>query len=217
MNIINIVKTRYSTKKFDSTKKISKDNLEKIKDLLQFSPSSTNIQPWHFILATTEEGKKKIAKSAYGFYKFNEDKILDASAVVIFATKIEITEEYLQHLNNKESEDGRFAEEILKQNSFNARKYFIDKHKFDYKDIYHWSEKQTYLNLGNFLLGVGILKIDAVAMEGLDMKTIDDEFNLRKKGFTSSIVVALGYRSDDDFNAALPKSRLCKNEIIQEV
>lgn len=59
MNIINIVKTRYSTKKFDSTKKISKDNLEKIKDLLQFSPSSTNIQPWHFILATTEEGKKK--------------------------------------------------------------------------------------------------------------------------------------------------------------
>lgn len=59
MDLTNVLKKRYSTKKFDPTKKISSDNLEKIKDLLQLSPSSTNLQPWHFILATTEHGKKE--------------------------------------------------------------------------------------------------------------------------------------------------------------
>ena len=61
MNIQEVLNWRYSTKEFDSTKKISNENLQKVKDLLQMSPSSTNIQPWHFIIAETEEGKKRVA------------------------------------------------------------------------------------------------------------------------------------------------------------
>ena len=49
------------------------------------------------------------------------------------------------------------------------------------------------------------------------MKILDEEFNLREKGFTASFVVALGYHASDDFNAALPKSRLSKDEIIEEI
>lgn len=217
MDLTNVLKKRYSTKKFDPTKKISGDNLEKVKDLLQLSPSSTNLQPWHFILATTENGKKRIAKSTEGFYKFNEEKILDASAVVVFATKVDITDDFIKHANDKEDEDGRFSQEQLKKDNYNGRKIFANIHKYDYKDIFHWAEKQTYLNLGNFLLGLGVLGIDSIAMEGVNMKVLDEEFNLREKGFTASFVVALGYHASDDFNATLPKSRLSKEEIIEEI
>ncbi|MCA1023801.1 oxygen-insensitive NAD(P)H nitroreductase [Halobacillus litoralis] len=217
MEPIQALNQRYSTKEFDQEKKISAEDIEKIKGMLQLAPSSTNVQPWHFILATTEEGKKRVAKGAVGTFSFNEPKVLDASAVVVFATKTDITDEFLHHISEKEDQDGRFAEQKFKEMNHNVRKMFVDTHKFDLKDLYHWSEKQTYLNVGSFLLGVAELGIDAVPMEGMDMKALDEEFNLREKGFTSSVVVSLGYRKSTDFNAELPKSRLDQAEIIEEV
>ena len=217
MDIIEVLNKRYSAKEFDASKKISEENIEKIETLLQMSASSTNVQPWHFILATTKEGKERVAKSTEGIYIFNKNKIVDASAVVVFATKTEISDEYLNHVSDKEDADGRFAKEQFKKDNHAGRKMFVDMHKYDYKDLQQWCEKQVYLNVGNFLLGVATLGIDAVAMEGMDLKVLDKEFNLRDKGFTSAVVVGLGYHAENDFNANLPKSRLAKDEIIERV
>jgi nitroreductase/dihydropteridine reductase len=84
----------------------------------------------------------------------------------------------------------------------------VSMHKYDQKDVQHWMEKQTYLALGTLLLGAASLGLDATPMEGFDFKKLDEELGLRDKGFTSLVVVSLGYRSDSDFNAKLPKSRL---------
>lgn len=217
MDILNVLKERYSTKRFDNTKKLTEEQVEQIEDLLQFSPSSTNIQPWHFIVTNTEEGKKRVSKGTKGFFSFNESKVLDSSAIVIFASKVDLTEEYLLHVCDQEDKDGRFPQPELKEQNHGARSIFSYMHKFDYKDFQHWADKQVYLNLGNFLLGVAALGLDAVPMEGVDLKILDEEFGLREKGFTSSIVVAVGYHSEDDFNKKLPKSRLPKEEIIERV
>ncbi|WLR46613.1 oxygen-insensitive NAD(P)H nitroreductase [Halobacillus litoralis] len=217
MEPIKALNYRYSTKEFDQTRKLSEEDLQTIKKLLQLSPSSVNVQPWHFIVATTEEGKKRVASAAQGDFSFNEPKILDASAVVVFSTKTDISDDFLLHITDQEDQDGRFAEDQHKKGTHAARQMFVDLHKYDFKDLQHWSEKQVYLNLGSFLLGVAELGIDAVPMEGLDMKALDTEFNLREKGFTSCVVVSLGYRASTDFNAPLPKSRLNKAEIIEQV
>jgi nitroreductase len=79
MDIVSVALKRYSTKAFDPTKKLTAEQAEKLKTLLQFSPSSTNSQPWHFIVASTDEGKARVAKSAAGGFVFNERKMLDAS------------------------------------------------------------------------------------------------------------------------------------------
>lgn len=84
MDIVSVALKRYSTKAFDPSKKLTAEEADKIKTLLQYSPSSTNSQPWHFIVASTEEGKARVAKSAAGNYTFNERKMLDASHVVVF-------------------------------------------------------------------------------------------------------------------------------------
>jgi len=217
MDILKIAKNRYSTKEFDATKKLNEEQISKMEDLLQLAPSSTNIQPWHFIIATTEEGKKRIAKAVQGFYSFNESKVLDASAVVVFASKVDLTEEYLQHILDQEDADGRFPKPESKAKNHGVRSYFANTHKFDYKDFQYWVDKQVYLNLGNFLLGVSALGLDTVAMEGVALKVLDEEFGLRKKGFTASVVVSVGYHKESDFNKMLPKSRLLKTEIIEKV
>ena len=79
-------------------------------------------------------------------------------------------------------------------------------------------DKQVYLNAGQFLLGVAALGIDATPMEGIEASVIDDAFGLREKGYTTSLVVTLGYADPDkDYNAALPKSRLPYAQILTEV
>ncbi|MFI3208745.1 MAG: oxygen-insensitive NAD(P)H nitroreductase [Eubacteriales bacterium] len=217
MDILNALKTRYSTKEFDNTKNLTEEQISQLEELLQLSPSSTNIQPWHFVMATTEEGKKRIAKGASGFFSFNEAKVLDASAVIVFASQVDLTEKQLLNVLDKEEADGRFPQEEFKEQNHGARSIFANMHKYDYKDFQHWADKQVYLNLGNFLLGVATLGLDAIAMEGLDLKVLDEEFGLREKGFTSSVVVAVGYHKESDFNKDLPKSRLAKEEIIERI
>jgi len=214
MNITEILNRRYSTKEFDPAKKISAKDFEQVKALLQMSPSSTNIQPWHFVIADSEEGKKRIAKGAQGFFQFNEQKILDASHVVVFCVRTTAEDDYMQHLLKKEDQDGRYPDEEIKQMVYGARNLFSDMHRYDYKDQQHWLEKQVYLNIGNTLLGVATLGIDALPMEGIDFKKLDEEFKLRQKGFSAVAVVSLGYRSENDFNAKAPKSRLTQQEIF---
>lgn len=95
---------------------------------------------------------------------------------------------------------------------------FVNIHKQDYKDTQHWMDKQVYLNIGQFLLGVATLGIDATPMEGVEVSVLDEEFGLREKGHSSIVVVALGYSdSDKDFKSKLPKSRLPYETILTEV
>lgn len=217
MNITEILNRRYSTKEFDTTKTISDEDFEQVKALLRLSPSSTNLQPWHFIIANTKAGKERIAKGTQGFFQFNNSKVLDASHVIVFCSKIDADEEFLNRILEQEDKDGRFAQQSFKEQMRGGRKTFTDIHRYDLKDLQHWLEKQVYLNMGSLLLGVAALGIDAVPMEGVDVKTLDQEFGLREKGVTTLAVVALGYRKDTDFNATLPKSRLPEEEIITQL
>jgi len=95
-----------------------------------------------------------------------------------------------------------------------VRKMFLDIRRYEQKDEPHWLVEQVYLNMGALLLGAATLGIDAVPMEGADLKALDEEFDLRSKGYTAVAVIALGYRSEYDFNANLPKSRLSEASII---
>ncbi|WP_027420286.1 oxygen-insensitive NAD(P)H-dependent nitroreductase NfsB [Crocinitomix catalasitica] len=219
MNLKETLNWRYTAKEFDTTKKISDTDIEQVKALLRMSPSSTNIQPWHFIIAETKEGKERIAKGTQGFFHFNEPKVLNASHVVLFCSRITADEDYMQHVLEVEDKDGRFPNEDIKKGMYSGRNIFADIHKYDLKDLQHWMEKQVYLNIGGFLLGVASLGIDATPMEGIDVKALDEEFGLRAKGFTAVAAVSIGYRAESDFNSTdkTPKSRLPESEVFTNI
>lgn len=216
MNLKEILNRRYTTKEYDATKKISAADMAEIKNLLRMSPSSVNLQPWHFIVAETTEGKARIAKGTQGFFSFNEPKVTNASAVVLFCVKTDADDAYYQHIADTEDKDGRFPNEDIKNGFLGAVKAFAGIHKYDLKDQQHWMEKQVYLNIGSFLLGVATLGIDTTPMEGIDVKALDEEFGLREKGYTSLVAVSLGYHAESDFNSTekTPKSRLPESEIF---
>ncbi|MFC6205613.1 oxygen-insensitive NAD(P)H nitroreductase [Psychrobacter urativorans] len=205
---------RYSTKEFDANKKISAEDFESLKDILRLSPSSTNIQPWHFVIADDDAGKARIAKSTSGMFDFNAPKVTDASHVIVFCSRIDADEAFLRDVLDKEDADGRFAEPKFKEQMHEVRKMFLDIRRYENKDEPHWLVEQVYLNMGALLLGAATLGIDSVPMEGVDLKALDEEFDLRTKGYSALAVVSLGYRTENDFNALLPKSRLSEETII---
>ncbi len=218
MDLMEIItKKRYSTKHFDPEKSLSQEEISQLENLLRYSPSSTNIQPWHFIFAVSKEGKERICKGCQGFYSFNEHKVKEAGAVVVFASKVAVDEEYMHRLLEKEDEDGRYKDVKQKEETHGGRSVFANIHKFDRKDFHHWTEKQVYLNVGYFMLGVASIGLDSIAMEGFDFKALDQEFDLHAKGFTSCVVVAVGHHQDRDFNSKLTKSRLELSEIIEKI
>ncbi len=214
MNLTDIALTRYATKAFDPARKISDEALTQIKSLLRLSPSSVNSQPWHFIIAGSDAGKQRIAKGTQGPFQANEAKVLNASHVVLFCAKTEIDDDYLDHLLATEEADGRFPEPSVKEMTKGVRSVFVNLHRADLNDAPQWMEKQVYLNMGSLLLGVAALGIDAVPLEGIDIAALNEEFGLPEKGYTAVAAASLGYRSTDDFNAKLPKSRLPEDEIL---
>lgn len=208
MQLTALAKSRYTTKAYDATRKIPQETIETLLDQLRHSPSSVNSQPWHFIVASDEQGKARVAKGTEGGFVYNESKILNASHVIVLCTRTEMPEAHLKAVLAKEESDGRFANDEAKAGQDKSRRGYVNMHKFDQKDVQHWMEKQTYLALGTLLLGAASLGVDATPMEGFDFKKLDEELGLRDKGFTSLVIVSLGYRSEGDFNAKLPKSRL---------
>ncbi len=55
MNLIEGLKTRRSVRRFDISKKIPHEDIEKIIAAASFAPSAHNTQPWHFVVIEDKE------------------------------------------------------------------------------------------------------------------------------------------------------------------
>ena len=213
MDTLATAKTRYATKAYNAEKKIPHAQFEKLLEILRFSPSSVNIQPWHFLIAETDEAKQRIASALRGNYIYNAAKVLNSSHTLVFCTRTDISAEYLEQLLQQDELSGRFKDETAKQGQRDTRQSYVEFYRNELKNLPAWMENQTYLALGQLLFAAGLEGIDATPMEGFDRDLINQEFDLAEKGLKASVIVSLGYRSETDFNAKLPKSRL-SDEVV---
>lgn len=211
MDITTLAKRRYTTKVYDASKKISDEQFKQLQALLRSCPSSVNSQPWHFIVAKSDEAKARILPA---IAEFNRPRVKDASHVVIFCARTEFTEAHLQNLLKQEEKDGRFANEEGKQAQNNGRRYFVGLNNTSPEALLGWESKQIYIALSALMFGAASLGIDSTPIEGFDINIMNEILGLKEKGFTSVVIASLGYRSEQDFNAVLPKSRLPEDEIF---
>ena len=217
MDLLNVSKTRYTTKAYDSSKKIPQEQFERLLEILRLTPSSINIQPWHYFIADNTVAKERIAKALVGKYAYNAPKVLESSHTILFCTKADITEEHLSNLLNRDDLSGRFKDDAAKQAQNNARTGYVDYYRNEKGDIQRWAENQTFIALGQMLLAAGIENLDATPIGGFDEQIISEELGLLEKGLIPSVIMTLGYRSEQDFNAKLPKSRLTAEEIFTKL
>lgn len=198
MSFLEIAKSRYTTKKYDPTKKVSGDKIEQLKQILNLSPSSINSQPWKFTIVKSESVKSELASLSY----FNAQKIKDASHLVVFSVFDSIEAFENQSIHNAQEGNKAFYEGFVKP--------------LPEEDIKAWLKNQVYISLGFFLASCATMGIDATPMEGIDRVEYDKLLN--SDGIhKSTFAVAIGYRDNADTNqpSITPKTRVDQNKIIE--
>lgn len=207
---------RKTAKAFEPGTVLAPEQSVAVRELLRMSPSSTNAQPWHFMIATTEAGKRRVAQGASGKFAYNEPKIMNAAEVVVLCARTRLDETYLTRVLDQETQDGRLATAEARVNQHNVRTGYVQMHEAS-DSVLSWATRQVYIALGFLLLGAAEMGVDACPIEGFDATAVDAELGLAERGLRSVVLVALGRSSAADFNAALPKSRLPASAVISEL
>ena len=214
MKLSEVIATRHTVKAYAPGRTIPQDVIDELLAVLHKSPSSVNSQPWHFVVASTPEARARMARAASGNYSANASKIDHASHVIALAVRADMDEAHLSHLLEAEERDGRFQVDGAKAGQDKGRRFYVDLHRFAFRDVQQWMANQVYLALGSLLTGAAVLGVDATPMEGFDRTILDAELGLRERGYTSLVLVSLGYSGEQDFNASLPKSRLPREDVF---
>ncbi len=79
-----------------------------------------------FFIADHPEAKQRIAKALVGKYAYNAPEVLDASHIILFCTKADISELHLENLLNQDAASGRFKDETAKQGQKDSRTGYVD-------------------------------------------------------------------------------------------
>ncbi|MEP0674349.1 MAG: nitroreductase family protein [Nonlabens ulvanivorans] len=199
MSFINAMQERYTTKQYDSSKKIDGDTINQLKEILRLSPSSINSQPWKFTFVSDQDTKEQLSKVSW----INTSKVVDCDTLVIFS-RIDNLDLFEKQI---ESELPKGAVDYYKEN---VKPQPVEQTKA-------WFDKQVYLALGVFLSACADMGIDATPMEGLEPKNYDKI--LGQSDYATLVAVAIGYRDQDDFNqpSKNTKSRIALDQVIESI
>jgi nitroreductase len=205
-NFIKSAEWRYATKKFDSSKKISKENLETLKNAIQLSASSYGLQPYKVFIIENPELRKQLQPAAWG-----QSQIVDASQVVVFANIIDFGENEINtYLTNVATTRSLNLEDLKGYGDFMKSK--IIELPAEIRNT--WTSKQTYLALGNLLNAAAELNIDVTPMEGFDANQINEILGLSKLGLNASVIATIGYRHEEDTTQHYAKVRKSKEDLF---
>ncbi|MGS0680140.1 NAD(P)H-dependent oxidoreductase [Shewanella sp. 125m-7] len=212
--IIADLESRYTAKRYDASKRIPQADLDVIYQAMNLSASSINSQPWKFIVIESDVAKQRMHDTFANKFQFNQPHIKAASHIVLFAHNPHYTREDYAKVVDKGITDGRMGIEDREQ-AFGAFA-FVELNTDETGHNAAWTKSQTYLALGNTLHTLARLGIDSTTMEGVDSELIGELFKEELGGYQCDVALAMGYHhSEEDYNAALPKSRLAMEDVLQ--
>jgi nitroreductase/dihydropteridine reductase len=184
---------QHLTRAFDPSKTIPEETLQQLLRFLRSTPTSTNIQPNHFYVLATPEGKERLVANLGERFQDNSGKILNASHVIILTTRADLPDSHVEEVFSKETADGRFPDPAKRALWQSMTRDFLNLRNYGYKDLNHWMEKQTYMALGMTMMAAAELGVDATPLEGFDPTSVDKAFKIRETGHTTTVLLALGY------------------------
>ena len=204
MKLIEDLNWRYATKKY-STQKVNGDDLEKIIDAINLSASSTGIQTYRLFVIENPEMRKELGSDSFN------PQIVEASHLLLFAAFDSISQETIDNYIRLVAKVREMPVEDLAgfKSALGALLTRTDDENFI------WSAKQAYIALGTGLIAAAALHVDATPMEGFNTEKFDEVLGLKEKGLKSVVLLALGYRDEEnDKYAKLKKVRVPKEEFV---
>lgn len=209
MQLLENLKWRYATKIFDPTRKIESQDLDHLKEAIQLSVSSYGLQLYKVLIIEDPELRLELKAASYG-----QDQITNASQLMVFCHYSEVTDELVDSFIERSAKaQGKTYEEVKGYGEFIKRQLATKSGE----EVRQWAAKQTYLAMGNLLTACAELRIDACPMEGFEPEVYDEILGLRTENLQSSLIVPIGYRSDEDESQYFKKVRRPESELFELV
>ena len=190
MHLLENLKWRYATKKFETEKKVSKQDLDILKEAIQLTPTSYGLQPFKILIIKDLETRNKLSSASY-----NQPQITTASHLFVFCNYTQLPKNEIENYIQLTAKTQHISPNIL-----DDYKQLIsnDLNQRNQTEIQNWSKNQNYIAMSNLLNACAELKIDACPMEGFDNKAYNEVLGLDKLQLNASILVPIGYRAIHD-------------------
>ena len=198
MEFMQIAKSRYATKKFNS-QMVPKEKIEQLEEMIRLSASSFGVMPWQVKVIADAATKEKLAPAS-----FNQQQITTCSHLFVFCADTDL-EGRAKSLYGAMRTSGVPAENLA-----GFAKYldgFITTLPSDQR--LSWAQRQLYIAVGNAINGAKALGFDSCPMEGFDPAAYGKILGL-PANLTPSALVTVGYAAD----VARPKVRLEKKDLF---
>ncbi len=199
MNIIDSLKWRYATKKFDNERILPQEKIDILIEAFNLTATSYGLQPLKLVVIKNKELQNELTQ-----HSWNQKQVADASHLLVFCIEKNIGEEYIKKYFDHVKVTRNTPEEVLKPFKEQLVSSFESKPE---EEISNWATKQAYLAMGNLLTVCAIEKIDACPMEGFIPEKYNEVLQLDKKGLSSVLVLPIGYRAEDDMFSEFKKVR----------
>ena len=207
MNFIDQLNWRYATKRMIADKAVPQEKLDKIVEAIRLSATSYGLQPFNVIVVKDKEMLAQIQTLAY-----NQPQVGEASAVIVFATWDKITQEKIDNFFNLISSERGIPQEALA-----GYKAMVEGSMLSLDDATAsaWMARQAYIGLGTGLAAAAIEEVDTCPMEGFTTTALDEYLGLPAKGLKSVVILAVGYRDEEnDPTSKMKKVRVPIDEFV---
>lgn len=199
MDILSKLNTRYATKVFDPTKKVSEADVDTLLEAIRLSASSFGLQPYKVLVVEDPAIRAELRKVAW-----DQPQITDSSALLVFAVDYDTNEKSVDAFVDLISQTRNVPKDALSGYS-DMMKGSIQSQSPE--QIETWVSKQAYIALGFGLVSAAVLGIDACPMEGFSPADFDRILDINKLGLKSKVIMAVGYRSAEDHYQHFAKVR----------
>lgn len=201
---------RYATKKFDATKNVSADKVERIIEAVRLAPTSSGLQPFELFVVTNADIKAKIRDVSW-----NQAQVTDCSHLLVFAAWDDITADRVNKMFDFTNEVRGFKNEGWENYRQMLLGIVADRGT---EANYQSAARQAYIGLGAALIAAAFEEVDSTPMEGFDPVAVDEILNLKSKNLRSVVLLPLGYRAaEGDWLVNLKKVRRSRENFVTDI
>ena len=207
MALLDDLKWRYATKKYDPTKKVAQADVDKIIEAARLAPTSSGLQQFRVIDITNQGLKDKIVAIAG-----DQQVVADCSHLLVFAVWDKYTEERIDGQFDYITDERELPRGRMSSYTDRLKKMYLNQTE---KENFVHTARQAYIGFGMAIAQAAELKVDCTPMEGFSTDALDELLDLRPKGLRSVLLLPLGYRdAENDWLVNMKKVRKPKEEFV---
>ena len=206
--VIDAFTWRRAVKVFNTSKKVSDDDLATILEAGRLAPSSNGTEPWTFVMVTDPTVREQLVGAAYG-----QRQVADASHLIVITRRTDsqnIAPEVIARAAHAQGKSPAELDGYLQS----VMGSVMGKPEGPVRD--GWLAAQTYIPLGMMMAAASMIGVDNAGMEGFENAKVDKILGLPEKHLTSVTFMVLGYRGEDAWSSR-PKVRQPIEEVVIKV